>query len=57
VPPDDEEALASALVAAARDPEERALRGANGRRLAHSGYSWQGLARRVADVYDAAAAG
>ena len=39
VPPDDEEALAEALVAAASDPAERAIRGANGRRRARERFS------------------
>jgi len=57
VPPDDEEALALALVEAARDGAERALRGANGRRRARGRFSWEGIARTVAGVYAAAAGG
>lgn len=52
VPPDDEEALADALVAAAGDPAERALRGANGRRLVAARYTWPAIAPRVAALYD-----
>jgi glycosyltransferase involved in cell wall biosynthesis len=51
VPPGDEAALASALVEAARDPAERALRGANGRRLARERFGWPGIARRVVEIY------
>ncbi len=54
VPPDDEEALARALVAAASDPAERAIRGANGRRRARERFSWDHIAGAVADVYAAA---
>ncbi len=54
VPPDDERALARALVAAASDPAERAIRGANGRRRAHERFSWDHVAHAVADVYAAA---
>lgn len=57
VPPDDEEALADALVAAARQPRERALRGANGRARARRRFSWDRIAAEVADVYAAAASG
>ena len=55
VPPDDEAALADALVQAARDPGERALRGANGRRLAIRRFGWPGIARRVVGIYEEAA--
>ena len=54
VPPDDEEALAHALVAAVSDPGERALRGANGRLLARGRFGWDRVAAAVADVYAAA---
>lgn len=57
VAPDDEEGLARALVAAARDPAERALRGENGRRRAVAGFSWEVAARRTAAVYAAALSG
>ncbi len=39
VPPDDEAALARALVDAASDPAERAIRGENGRRRARERFS------------------
>ena len=55
VPPGDEAALAAALVDAAADPAERALRGANGRRLARRRFGWPGIARRVVGIYAAAA--
>lgn len=55
VPPDDEGALADALVAAAADPSERARRGAAGRARVIEGYAWPALARRVEAVYAAAA--
>jgi glycosyltransferase involved in cell wall biosynthesis len=57
VRPDDEESLAEALVAAAADPAERALRGANGRRMVLARFSWDTIARRVAAIYDEAVAG
>jgi glycosyltransferase involved in cell wall biosynthesis len=57
VPPDDEEALARALVTAASDPGERAVRGANGRDRARARFSWEGIARTVAEVYAEAAPG
>ncbi|MBJ7456213.1 MAG: glycosyltransferase, partial [Thermoleophilia bacterium] len=57
VAPDDETALAEALVAAASDPAERALRGANGRHRARERFSWESLAHAVADVYAEAAGG
>ncbi len=55
VPPDDEGALAQALVEVARDPAERALRGGNGPPRARARFSIEGVARTVADVYAAAA--
>ena len=57
VTPDDEEDLAAALVAAASDPVERAVRGANGRRRARERFSWEGIARTMAGVYAEAAPG
>jgi glycosyltransferase involved in cell wall biosynthesis len=57
VPPDDEEALAKALVAAVSDPAERALRGANGRRAVMDRFAWPTIARRTARIYDEAARG
>lgn len=52
VAPDDESALAAALVAAASDPAERALRGRNGRELVRERFSWPTVARRLAGIYD-----
>ena len=52
VEPDDEESLAAALVAAASDPAERALRGANGRRVVLGRFAWPTIARQVAGIYD-----
>jgi glycosyltransferase involved in cell wall biosynthesis len=55
VPPDDEVALADAIVAAADDGEGRAQRGVAARRLARKRWSWPALARDVADVLEEAA--
>jgi D-inositol-3-phosphate glycosyltransferase len=55
VPVDDEEALAAALVEAARDRGERALRGANGRGLVRRRFGWDRIARQVQRVYEEAA--
>jgi glycosyltransferase involved in cell wall biosynthesis len=55
VPPDDEAALAAALVEAARDGDERRLRGANGLRLARRRFGWTRIARQVLRVYEEAA--
>ena len=57
VAPDDEESLARALVAAASDAGERALRGENGRRRARERFSWDNIAEAVAGVYAEAAGG
>ncbi len=57
VAPDDEEDLARALVEAARDPAERALRGRNGARRARERFSIASVAREVAEVYATAAEG
>jgi glycosyltransferase involved in cell wall biosynthesis len=53
VEPDDEEALADALVAAVNDPAERARRSDAARNAVRARYSWPALAGRVANVYDA----
>jgi len=52
VPPDDEAALATALVAAARDAAERALRGANGRAMVARRFTWPAIASDLATLYD-----
>jgi glycosyltransferase involved in cell wall biosynthesis len=56
VPPDDEEALAEALVAAVNDPEERARRGAAAY-AERERYAWPALAGAMAETYDAARRG
>ncbi len=54
VPPDDEAALADAIVAAADDGEQRAQRGVAARQVARERWSWPALARDVADVLEEA---
>jgi glycosyltransferase involved in cell wall biosynthesis len=56
VPPDDEDALADALVACIDDPDERARRGAAAREAALERWSWPALAGRLAGVLADAAA-
>jgi glycosyltransferase involved in cell wall biosynthesis len=56
VPPDDEAALADALVESAADPGERARRGAAGRAHVLERFAWPVLARRVEARYAAVAA-
>jgi glycosyltransferase involved in cell wall biosynthesis len=56
VPPDDEAALADALVQAAADAGERARRGAAGRAYVLERFAWPALARRVEELYAAVAA-
>ncbi|MGH2451604.1 MAG: glycosyltransferase, partial [Candidatus Limnocylindria bacterium] len=51
VPPDDEEALADALVTAALDAEERRRRGARAYRHSHTHYGWPVIATRIAALY------
>jgi glycosyltransferase involved in cell wall biosynthesis len=51
VEPDDEEALADALVAAVNDPAERRRRGEAARGTVRAKYAWPALAERVADIY------
>jgi len=51
VPPEDEHALADAIVRLLRAPELRARMGENGRRKA-AGYDWPIVARRVLDIYE-----
>ena len=53
VPPDDEGALADALVEAVNDEGHRRRRGEAAREVAAERYSWPALARRVTDLYDA----
>jgi len=52
VPPDDEEALADALVDAVNDPGKRARKGEAAYREARKRYAWPALAANVADVYE-----
>jgi glycosyltransferase involved in cell wall biosynthesis len=54
VEPDDPVSLANALVHAVNCPAERARRGAVAAADAQARYAWPALAKRVADVYDAA---
>jgi glycosyltransferase involved in cell wall biosynthesis len=51
VPPDDEEALARALVEAVNEPGERRRRGDAAWEVARERWSWPALAERVAEVY------
>jgi glycosyltransferase involved in cell wall biosynthesis len=51
VPPDDEQALVDALLAAASDPEERRARGDRARAESRR-YSWPVVARGFAALYD-----
>ena len=52
VPPDDEEALAEALVEAVNGAAERRRRGERAYEEARSRYAWPALARGLAHVYD-----
>jgi glycosyltransferase involved in cell wall biosynthesis len=55
VPPDDEAALADALVAAVSNPTERALRAVNGRRGVVAGsMTWPRIAAQIVDLYEQA---
>ena len=51
VPPDDETALTDALVVSANDRVERQRRGTHALLHAQRHFSWQRIARRVAQVY------
>jgi glycosyltransferase involved in cell wall biosynthesis len=51
VPPDDEDAMADALVRIVRDDEARARMGDTAYERSRSRYSWPALAERVAAVY------
>jgi glycosyltransferase involved in cell wall biosynthesis len=53
VPPDDEYALASALVAAVNQMEERRRRGLVAAETAYTRYAWPALAARLAQEYQA----
>jgi glycosyltransferase involved in cell wall biosynthesis len=56
VPPDDEAALADALISVIDDPHERERRGARARETALERWSWPALAGRLAGVLADAAA-
>jgi glycosyltransferase involved in cell wall biosynthesis len=51
VPPDDEDALADALVTAASDAAERRRRGARAYRHSHTHYGWPLIAARIGALY------
>ncbi len=57
VPPDDEDAMAEALVAAVGEQAERARRGEAAYAEVRDRYSWPALARGVAHIYDDVVAG
>ena len=52
VPPDDEQALAEAMVSAVDDQSERSRRAANANRHARQNYSWRQAAREVIGLYE-----
>jgi glycosyltransferase involved in cell wall biosynthesis len=52
VPPDDEDAMCSALVEVVSDPDERRARGEAAYRVARERYSWPALVERLARVYE-----
>ena len=52
VPPDDEAALADALVGAIDAPDARRWRGENSARHVRETYSWSGLAGRFTELYE-----
>jgi phosphatidylinositol alpha-mannosyltransferase len=52
VPPDDPTTLAEALVALLTDEQRRRTLGANARLIASDHYGWDGIARRLLDVYE-----
>lgn len=56
VPPDDQAALADALVDALSDGDGRRRRGEAARRIARERYGWRAIAERLAGVLDEAAA-
>ena len=56
VPPGDAGALAAAVVDVLGDEETRQRRGAAARVLASERYAWDGIARRLLDIYEEAAA-
>src|SRR5680860_756809 len=56
VEPDDLDSLAEAMVEAVNDPAAREQRARNGYEVTHRDYSWDTLAQRVAEAYEAAIA-
>jgi glycosyltransferase involved in cell wall biosynthesis len=52
VPPDDEDAMAEALMRVVNDPDTRRRMGATAYMRSRERYSWPALAERVARVYD-----
>ena len=52
VPPDDEAALADAIVGAIDAPDARRWRGENAARHVRESYSWRGLAGRFTELYE-----
>jgi glycosyltransferase involved in cell wall biosynthesis len=53
VPPDDEDAMAAALVRIVNDGDERRRMGQTAYERSRARYSWPALAARVAETYDA----
>jgi glycosyltransferase involved in cell wall biosynthesis len=51
VPPDDETALANAMVTAVDDDAQRARRGSNANRHARENYSWRHAAEQIVELY------
>ena len=56
VPPGDAAAVASAVVELFGDEEARVRRGVAARALVSERYAWDGIARRLLDIYEEAAA-
>jgi glycosyltransferase involved in cell wall biosynthesis len=52
VPPDDEDALAEALLAAATDTKERHARGARAYSHSRASYGWPVIAAAIASLYN-----
>jgi glycosyltransferase involved in cell wall biosynthesis len=55
VPPGDPAALADGVESLLADEERRERQGAAARRLAEERYAWDGIARRLAEIYGALA--
>jgi D-inositol-3-phosphate glycosyltransferase len=53
IPPDDEDALVEVLITALTCPAERFERADAAQAVVRRGYSWQAVAEKVADVYEA----